>query len=474
MVDVAVIGGGVVGALTARALSRYELSICILEKEEDVAMGASAANSGIVHAGFDAAPGTLMARMNVCGSEMMPQIAEELGVKYQNNGSLVIAFSKAELEMLEALRRRGEKNGVKSLEIVTEERLWALEPGLSKRVKGALYAPSGGIICPYGLAIAAVGNAMDNGVQLKCGFRAEKISQTADGFEIQSERETVNCRYLVNAAGLWADEVSALAGAADIKIRPRKGQYLILDKACGGLVQHTIFRTPSPRGKGILVSPTVDGNLLLGPTSETIEDKSDTGTTAEGLEKIMRETLENVPGLPLKDSITSFSGLRAAGNRGDFILDCPRPKMVRAAGIESPGLSSAPAIAEYMVTLLKQEGLRCSLRKDFQPRRRALLDFRELSMEEKNQVIRRNPAYGKIVCRCEMVSEGEILDAIRQNPRAKTLDAVKRRTRSGMGRCQGGFCSPLVMELLAREWGIPIEELTKSGGASKLLAGKTK
>lgn len=472
--DVAVIGAGVVGGMIARTLSAYRLKICILEKKHDVAMGASCANSAIVHAGFDAKEGTLKAKLNVRGSEMMPDVCRELGVKYQNNGSLVIGFSEEDRATVEALCRRGIANGVKGVRVVDQKELRELEPNISENAICALWAPTGAIVCPYELTIASIGNAMDNGADLKLDFGVTGIRDLGDRYEITSGTETVEAKYVINAAGVYSDAIAKLVGDDSFTITPRRGEYILLDKECGTLVKHTIFRTPSKMGKGILVSPTVDGNLLTGPTSVDISDKEDKSTTAEGFALIMREARENVTATPFNKSITSFCGLRAVGSTGDFIINSPAKRFVNAAGIESPGLSSAPAIAEYIVGLLKEIGLNLEKNPNFDPIRPAAHAFREASIEEKNRIIKENPAYGRIICRCETVSEGEILDAIHRNPKPRDLDGVKRRTRAQMGRCQGGFCSPYIVEMLSKELNIPYESVTKFGGNSYINVGKTK
>lgn len=474
MYDIAVIGAGVVGGMIARALSAYRLSVCILEKGHDVAVGASCANSAIVHAGFDAQEGSLKARLNVRGSELMVGVCEELGVKYKNNGSLVIGFCDEDRETVETLRRRGEANGVKGLRVIDQAELRRLEPNISENAVCALWAPTGGIVCPYELTIAAVGNAMDNGADLRLDFCVSSIDRIAGGWRIRAGAEAVEAAAIINAAGVYADGIARMVGDNSFSIHPRRGEYVLLDKECGGLVSHTIFRTPTKMGKGILVTPTVDGNLLTGPTSVDMQDKEDKATTAEGLSRVMTEAQENVRGIPFGKSITSFCGLRAVGSTGDFIINRFGEGFFNVAGIESPGLSSAPAIAEYVLELLRQAGVKLEPKPGYNPRRPAMHAFREASAEEKNRIIRENPAYGRVICRCETVTEGEILAAIRTNPRPRDLDGVKRRTRAQMGRCQGGFCSPYIVELLAEELHIPYEAVTKSGGKSVINVGRTK
>lgn len=473
--DVAIIGAGVVGGLIARELSRYELNICLLEKECDVAMGATKANSGIVHAGFDTEEGTLKARLNVAGSKMMKRVTDELGVKYKNNGSLVVGFSDADREHIERLVARGMKNGVEGVRLIGQDELRAIEPNISKSATCALYAPTGAIVCPYELCIASIGNAMDNGASLFCNFEVKNIEKSAEEYIIFSENEKISARYVVNAAGLYSDEIAKMVGDTSFTVGARKGDYILLDRECGTMASCTIFRVPNEMGKGILVSPTVDGNLLLGPTSVNIDDKSDKSTSASDLAKIMGRASENlcVP-IPFGKSITSFCGLRAYGSTGDFIIRPACERFINVAGVESPGLSASPAIAEYVVGLLANEGLELIKNEEFDPYREAKHAFREGSIEEKNEFIKRDASYGRIICRCESISEGEILDAIRSNPPATDIDGIKRRTRAGMGRCQGGFCAPYVMELIARENGVDFESVTKSGGESVLVVGRTK
>ena len=473
MIDVAVIGAGVIGGAVARELSKYELSVCILERESDVAMGATRANSAIVHAGFDAKEGTLKALLNVKGSKMMEAYAKELGVKYKKNGSLVVGFSDEDAKTLEELRVRGENNGVSGLRVLGREELLSLEPNVGDGVSCALYAPTGAIICPYELCMASIGNAMDNGASLKLGFNVKKIEKCDGSYKIYSENDAVEAKYVINCAGVYSDEIAKLVGDDSFTVIPRRGEYMLLDKECGDLVSHTIFRCPSKMGKGILVSPTVDGNLLLGPTAENIEDKEDKATTADGLAKVRLQAGEQVKGINFGKIITSFTGLRSVGSTGDFIIN-ENDGFVNCAGVESPGLSSAPAIGEYVAELLKKAGAELRAKADFNPYRRPMHYFKESSDEEKNEIIASDPAYAHIICRCEMISEGEIKEAIRTNPKPTDLDGIKRRTRSGMGRCQGGFCSPYVVEILAREMGCDYTDITKFGGESYINIGKTK
>ncbi len=475
MYDVIVIGAGVIGGMIARKLAAYDLNVCIVEKQNDVAMGATKANSAIVHAGFDAKVGSLKALLNVRGSEMMPQVTKELGVKYINNGSLVIGFNDTDRATIEELLERGKTNNVKDLRILEQDELKKLEPSISDNVTCALYAPTGAITCPYELTIAAIGNAMDNGVALKLNFEVAEIKEADGLYELVSaDGQSVKAKYVINSAGMYSDKIAQMVGDDSFDVHPRRGEYILLDRECGDLVSHTIFRTPTKMGKGILISPTVDGNLLLGPTSVDMEDKEDKSTTAGGFDDIIRQAKENVDGIPFGKTITSFCGLRAVGSTGDFIIKADKPGFITLAGMESPGLSAAPAVAEYVADMLKEQGLELVEKADYNPIRKPLHAFHEASIEEKNEIIRQDSSYGKIVCRCETITEGEILAAIRTNPGARDLDGVKRRTRAQMGRCQGGFCGPQIVELLARELGVAYENVTKSGNGSYVNIGKTK
>lgn len=476
MFDVIVIGGGVIGGLVLRELTKYNVNVCLLEKENDVSMGASKANSGIVHAGFDAAPGSLKAKFNVLGNKMMEQTTQELGVKFRRNGSLVVAFSEDDLKTLETLKARGETNGVEDLEIIDQRRLREMEKNITDEALGALYAPTGGIVCPYELTIASMGNAMDNGAKLYTNFEVYKIEKNAQGFVVTSKSgEMVEGRLVINCAGLYSGEIAKMAGDSNIRIGGRKGEYILLDRESGDYVAHTLFFTPTAKGKGILVSQTVDNNILLGPTADELPD-ADTTTSADGLAFVIQKASQMTKTPPLYNTITSFAGIRAYADRHDFIIEESESVsgLIHCAGIESPGLTSAPAIAKYVVEELVSKKIRLEKNEKFNGVRKPDYFFKNLTVEEKNAIIAKDPSYGRIICRCEQITEGEIVRAIRENPPARDIDAVKRRTRSGMGRCQGGFCQPYVAELLARELGIPFEEVTKNGAGAELVMGVTK
>lgn len=474
--DVAVVGAGVIGSLIARELSRYNIKVALVEKHNDMAMGTSKANSAIVHAGFDAKPGTLKAKLNVEGTAIMPELCKTLSVPFKPIGSLVVAFSDEEVETLKELLERGNTNGVPGLEIYDAAKLHEAEPYISDEAKAALWAPSAGIVCPYELTIAAAENAVVNGVEFIRNFEVKKIDFNGSSFSLLNGESEITAKYIINAAGVYCDEIAALIGdTSSVHTTPRKGEYMLCDKSVGKLANHTIFQCPSKMGKGILVTPTVDGNLLLGPSAIDIDDKNDVATCADTLSQVLEIAKKSVPCLTTREVITSFAGLRAHCDRDDFIIE-PSEKnnqFINVAGIESPGLSSAPAIAIYVKDMIIK-ALDCEEKSDFKPDREEPVRFRHMSNEERKALIEKNPAYGRIICRCETITEGEILDAIHAPAGARDVDGVKRRTRAGMGRCQGGFCGSKVVELLARELGVEINEITKFGGNSKILYERTK
>ena len=473
--EVIIIGAGVSGAAIARELSGYDVKCCVLEKEEDVCCGTSKANSAIIHAGYDAANGSMMAKMNVEGNAMMEALAKELDIPFERNGSLVLCLHEEDMPGLQKLYDNGVANGVPDLQILNKEEVLKLEPNVSDEVYAALYAPTAGIVCPFHLNIALAENACDNGVEFKFDTEVLEIEKAEKGFVVKTNQGDFTTDYVVNAAGVYADKLHNMVSEKKIHITPRRGEYLLLDKTAGKHVKNTIFALPSKFGKGVLVTPTVHGNLLVGPTASDIEDKEGTCTSGSGLKEVMEKAGINVKNLPLRQVITSFAGLRAHEDNHEFILGEAEdaPGFIDCAGIESPGLSSCPAIGKYIVRLL-QEKMHLKEKDSFVTERKGILNPAELSMEERNQLIRENPAYGNMICRCEMITEGEIIDAVTRTLGAKSLDGVKRRTRAGMGRCQGGFCSPRVMEIIARERGVAVEEITKSGGKSKLIVGVNK
>ena len=477
MYDVLIIGGGVTGSAIARELSRYDLKTALFEKGEDVCSGTSKANSGIAHAGFDAAPGSLKAKMNIRGSQMMEELSRKLDFPYKRNGSLVLCFDEKDRPRLEKLLQQGKENGVEGLEILEKKELLALEPALSEEVVCALHAPTGGIVCPFKLTIALAENAAVNGVEFHLNEGVKRVQPgTVEGYTVETGKGTYETRVVVNAAGLYGDEIHNQVSGEKLHITPRKGEYCLMDKKIGQLVSHTIFQMPTAMGKGVLVTPTVHGNLMVGPTATDISDKEGVDTTAEGLDEVLKKAALSVKSLPRGVTITSFAGLRAHEDHDDFILGEVKdaPGFFDAVGIESPGLTSAPAIGEWMAEKIVEKlrkTQKVDEKKDFQETRKDIPNIASMDQAEAAALIAENPAYGTIICRCEKVTEGEIIDAIRRPLGARSLDGIKRRTRAGMGRCQAGFCSTKVMDILARELGIPLEEVTKAGGASRMLTG---
>lgn len=464
MKDVIIIGAGVSGCAVARELSRYELDICVLEKESDVCEGTSKANSGIVHGGFDAKPGTLKAKLNVLGNQMMDEMAEKLDFPFRRNGAMVVCQSKEEMAVLEELMERGKKNGVEGMEMLSRSQALLLEPNLADTVYAAIHIPSSGIVCPFEMNLAYAENAVQNGVQFHLETEVKQIEKMENGFRVLTDKGMFETRFLINAAGVYADIFHNMVSREKIHITPRRGEYCLLDKNAGNLVERTIFQIPTPKGKGVLVTPTVHGNLLIGPTAADITDKEGTETTSDGLEEVMKKCTKSVKNIPKRQIITSFAGLRAHEDDGDFIIQEVKDAkgFIDVAGIESPGLSSVPAIGVYVRDIMAGLTELCE-KKEFCEHRKRITRISELSREEQNGLIQENPAYGQIVCRCEGVTMGEILDAIHRPLGATTLDGIKRRTRAGMGRCQAGFCTPKNMELLVEELHLELKDIRKTG-----------
>ena len=475
MYDVIIIGAGVSGCATARELSRYRIRICVLEKAEDVCCGTSKANSAIVHAGYDAPVGSLMAKLNVQGNQMMERLSKELDFAFRRIGSLVVCRAEEERPSLQALYDRGIANGVEGLRIVEKEELRRMEPNISEDAVAALYASTAGIVCPFGMNIAFAENAAANGVEFRFDTEVQGIRKTERGWLIETDQGQYEAKCVVNAAGVYADTIHNMVSEQKIKIMPRRGDYCLLDKSAGAHVSRVIFALPGKYGKGVLVTPTVHGNLLIGPTAIDTEDKEGVNTTRAGLDQVLRKAGDNVKDLPMRSVITSFAGLRAHEEHHEFMIGEVEGAegFVDCAGIESPGLTASPAIG-VMAAGIVREILQSEEDPQFVGTRKGILNPQELSREERMRLLEEKPAYGNIICRCEMVTEGEIIDAIRRPLGARSLDGVKRRTRAGMGRCQAGFCSPRVMEILARECGKTIGEITKAGGASKIVVGVNK
>ena len=455
--DTIIVGAGISGCAAARALARYKLNVLVVEAQDDIACGASKANSGIIHAGYDCVPGTLKAKLNVEGTAMFPLWAEELDFPLTVNGSLVLCFHKEGHEGLEELYMRGEKNGVPDLEIISAEEAYKLEPNLAPGLYSALWAKGAGIISPYEATIAFAENAAENGVEFLLEAQVVNISEASPGFAVETAKGTFSARTVINAAGVDADDINNFVAQQDITI-PLRGQYYLLDNAHRGFVSRTLFPLPGPRGKGILIAPTVDGNVLVGPNAEAIDERSDTQTTRTGLDEIVKNASQSVSNLPIYGRITTFAGIRAKHGSEDFVINEPVSGFINAVGIDSPGLSAAPAIGE-MLGKMVTENLKPELNPDYNPRRKGVKRFAALPFEEQAELIRRDPKYGHIVCRCETVSEAEIIEAIHRPLGARNLAGLKRRTRAQMGRCQGGFCSLKLGEILSRELGISEESI---------------
>lgn len=469
--DIIVIGGGVVGCAVARALSRRRASVTLLERGCDVAEGASKANSGIVHAGFDAKAGSQKAKYNVEGSKMYAKLCAELGVPYRQNGAFVLAFSNEDRETVSRLLAQGAANGVEGLRIVERDELVAMEPNVSPEALCALYAPTSALVSPYELVYALADHAAKNGVVFAFNEEVKTVVRDADGWRVVTSKGERTCRVVVNCAGVDSARIhNEATGRDEYHITNRRGQYWLLDHVQTPPFSRTMFQCPTKMGKGVLVTPTVHNNTLIGPTAEDIDDPLDTSTSAEGLALALEKSRRTWPKASTRGNITNFAGVRAHEDRGDFVIGAAQgfPGLYEAIGIESPGLSSAPAIAEYLGDLISRtehiEAKNMWLAPDRLPK-----PFNEMTDEERAEACRQDEANGRIICRCETVTEAEIRRAIRRSVGAKTIDGVKRRTRAGMGRCQGGFCSPRVASILAEELGVELTEITKDGGESRLL-----
>ncbi|OUN39472.1 FAD/NAD(P)-binding oxidoreductase [Faecalibacterium sp. An77] len=471
MYDVLIIGCGIVGAAAAFELSKYQVRVGILEKENDVANGTTKANSAILHAGYDPLPGTLMARLNVRGVALARELCQKLDVPYRACGSFVLAFTPEECATLDTLKARGDANGVPGLEILTGDQARSMDPQLSDQVQAALYAPTAAICSPWEYCLALAETAVRNGARLHLETEVTGIEKTGGGWLVHTSRGDFSARYLVNAAGVYADAVHDMAAPHAFTIRPSRGEYYLLDKAEGSRVSHTIFQCPNRNGKGVLVSPTVHGNLIVGPNAAPVEG-DDTATTAAGLDFVRTTALKSVPSIAFGQCIRNFAGVRANTEIHDFILQ-EKDGFVDAAGICSPGLSAAPAIAEYLVQLLNDAGLALELRPDFVCERHRTR-FKELSPAQRADLVAKEPAFGRVICRCETVTEGEILEALHGPIPPRSVDAVKRRVNAGMGRCQGGFCGPRVVEILARELHLNPEDIQQDKKGTWLLWGETK
>ena len=473
MYDTAIIGGGVCGAAIAMYLSKYNVKCCLFEKENDIAMGTTKANSGIVHAGYDPEPGTLMSILNVRGCELTEELCTTLGVPYRKVGSMVIAFDQKDIDHIKRLYERGIANGVRGMKLLDKEELLSREPNLSKEVRGALYAPGAGVVNPWRLCIAMSEAAAENGVEFFLNSEVTAIEKTSKGFKITAGGKEYESLYIVNAAGIYSDKIANMVGQTDFTIHPSKGQYYLLDKNQAGLVNSVIFQCPTEKGKGVLVSPTADGNIIVGPNAEKDNERDDFSTTRDGLDFVAAEAKKTTAKINYRENIRSFSGLRANSDAGDFIIGespvCRR--FINVAGIKSPGLTSAPAIGEFIINILKDCGLFMEEKKGWrvpEPKIR----FNELSDDEKEELCRQNPKYGNVVCRCNTITEGEIIDALNSRVPPCTLDGIKRRAGTGMGRCQGGFCGPKVHAIISEFYNVPQESIQLDRDGSYIVCGK--
>ncbi|WP_432409242.1 NAD(P)/FAD-dependent oxidoreductase [Wukongibacter sp. M2B1] len=476
MYDVAIIGAGIMGTFIARELSRFKLDIALIDKDNDVSNGTTKANSAIVHAGYDAKFGTNKGKFNALGNPMFDKVCEELDVPLKRIGSLVVGFNEEDMKTIKKLYENGMKLGIPNMKILDYKGVKKKEPNISDIVTSALYAPTCGIVGPWELAIALAENAVENGVELLLNNEVKDIRKEEGIYRIITGDQEILCRYVINCAGVYADKISNMVSSPYFKITPRRGQYYILDKSAGGIVNTVVFQCPTKLGKGVLVAPTVHGNVIIGPDAENLEDREDLSTTAERLRFVRNSAIRSISNIPFNKVITSFAGLRAEPSTGDFIIEEVKDAkgFINVAGIKSPGLSSSPAIAKYVVELVKKIAGGLEEKQDFKPRRKGIVNFDSLIDSKKERLIQEDPRYGRIICRCENVTEREIVDAINRNAGATTVDGVKRRVRPGTGRCQGGFCGPRVVEILARELGMDMNSIVKDGKGSYILTEETK
>ncbi len=476
MYDVAIIGAGIIGTSIARELSRYNLKVVLIEKDSDVANGATKANSAIVHAGFDPEPGTLKAKLNAEGNSLYENLCSELDVPYHRTGSLVVAFCDEEMKTLHQLYERGLENGIPGLEILEKNKLHQVEEGLNEEAIGALYAPTAAITDPYLLSIALAESAAANGVEILFDSLVSSIAKIKAGFVIGCNGKSIETSYIVNAAGLYADKINEMVNPPGFKINPVRGEYFLLDKKTGRYAKHVLFPCPTDLGKGVLLTATCHGNLIIGPNAEKVDSPDATETTAAGLAYIRSNAEKLKKNLPFDEVITSFSGLRAKTDHGDFIIEESNesPGFINVAGIDSPGLAAAPAIALYVTRILDQITGGLEEKQSFIPRVKSHTPFMYLDRKAKDKLIEEDPRFGRIICRCENITEGEIVKAIEGPVGARTVDGIKKRTRPGGGRCQGGFCGPRVMQIIARELGMNLPDVMKDNPGSYILTGTTK
>ena len=474
MFDVCIIGCGVIGAAAAFELSKYQADVLILEKENDVSMGSSRANSAIIHAGYDPKPGTLMARLNVEGNAMAEQLCKDLSVPFERIGSLVLAFTEEEEATIKTLYERGVANGVPGLRIIDAEEIQKMEPQVSKEARAALYAPSAGIITPWEYTLAFAETAIRNGVKLTLNAPVTAIEALPEGgYRMKTPKGEFEARYVINAAGVHSDKIHEMVAEKTFTVKPNRGEYYVMDKAECFRANHVLFQCPNQDGKGVLVTPTMDHNLLVGPNAVGVEDGDRVNNTAEGMAFVREKAGKTVPTINYRNAIRNFAGIRANTEKDEFQIGIAAKNFIDLAGIKSPGLSSAPAIALEAVKLLNQCGF-APAKKENPITTREKKRFRYMSDEERREAIKANPLYGRVICRCETVTEGEIVDAIHSPIPPCSVDGVKRRAGSGMGRCQGGFCGPRIVDILSRELKTDPMTITQDGAGSKLLLAETK
>ncbi|MEA3544519.1 MAG: NAD(P)/FAD-dependent oxidoreductase [Thermodesulfobacteriota bacterium] len=467
MYDIIIIGGGIVGCALARELSRYHLQLALIEKEVEVGFGTSKTNSGIIHAGHHSPPGTLKGTFEWAGNQMWDDLARDLKFGFKRIGELLIAQKHEDLQYLETLKKQGDEKGIPGLEFWLPKRLQKDEPNLSHSILQALHAPTAAVVNPYEACFGLIECAQQNGTELFCGHPVLSLCRNGDHFSIQTSQKTIRGRIIINAAGVFADQVAAMIGADNFKIFTRKGEEYMLDRRLQGVVTRLIFPTPTPTSKGVLIIPTVDGPIMVGPTAEEVDNREDRSTSFVGATKIFESVRKYCPAISERDTITEFAGLRAVADTNDFIIEpSPVKGFYNVAGIQSPGLTAAPVIATYVAEMLRADGLRLEEKTKWKAEIDGPPRFARMTPEERKERILRDPAYGCIVCRCELVTEAEVLYAIRHG--ARTLDGVKFRVRAGMGRCQGGFCTTRIMDLLSKTLGIPLPEITKRGYGSEV------
>ncbi len=472
MFDIIIIGAGVNGAFVAYRLAKYQLKILVIDKESDVGNETSGANSAIIHSGYDPNPNTLKAKLNVMGNSLYEEICQDLDVEFKRIGSITIACNEEEIAVLDKLTTNAMGNKV-PFTILDEHQLREIEPFATKKAKKALYAPTSGIINPFELCVALMENAMDNGVFLHLEEEVKQIFKLKEGFQVVTDQETYQAKVVVNAAGVFADEINNMVCPNQEKLTPRKGEYFVLDHFTEPYVTHTLFSVPTSKGKGVLISPSTHGNYLIGPSSTFVGEKDDESTSKETLNEVLEQAYRLVDAIPMQHLIRQFAGLRAYHESNDFVINQPIFGFINLLGMQSPGLASAPATSLEVEAMIKEK-INLIPKVNYQKTRRPLYRLNKKTLAERSELIKQNPQFANMICRCEQVSEGEIVDAIHRNCGARTIKGVKKRVRPGFGKCQGGFCEPLVMKILARELKIDMNDVRFNNKGSYILKNKTK